>query len=227
MFKNITNGIKRLAAGISLILMGISCSALPCLADRYWDQKTSLFEILPIGENDIVFLGNSITDGGEFHELFRMDNIKNRGISSDVITGVEKRLEQVTSGNPKKIFLLIGINDVSHNLTVDQLAERYTRLVKKIREQTPGTKLYIQSVMPINNSFGRYKSLSGKEGTVKKFNERIKKIAETNGAEYVDLWPYLSDKNGHLKKEYTNDGLHLNGKGYKAWTDGIRPLVEE
>lgn len=60
-----------------------------------------------------------------------MPNIKNRGIRSDVITGVEKRLGQITYGHPAKIFLLIGINDVSHGLSAEKLAERYERLVKK------------------------------------------------------------------------------------------------
>lgn len=196
------------------------------LADEYWDQKTSLFELLPITENDIVFFGNSITDGGEFAELFEMPNIKNRGIRSDVITGLEKRLSQVTSGHPKKIFLLIGINDVSHGLSIDKLAERYSRLVKKIKEQSPETQLYVQSVMPINNDFKRYKGLFGKEKTILEFNKRIREIAEKEGAEYIDLWPILSDSAGKLKKSYTNDGLHLNGTGYRAWTNGIESYVK-
>lgn len=162
-------------------------------ADEYWDQRTSLFEILPVRSDDIVFLGNSITDGGEFSELFGMSNIKNRGIRSDVITGVEKRLRQVTAGKPKKIFLLIGINDVAHGYTVDQLATRYERLVKKIRQESPDTRLYVQSVMPVNNSLKRYKSLYGKEKTIKAFNERIRKIALENGSVYVNLWPVLAD----------------------------------
>lgn len=196
-------------------------------ADEYWDQKTSLYEILPIDGDDIVFLGNSITDGGEFHELFDNPQIKNRGIRSDVITGVEKRLGQVTGGQPAKIFLLIGINDVSHGHSVDELARRYERLVRRIREQSPGTRLYVQSVMPVNNSFRRYRNLTGKEKTIRKFNERIRAIADANGAVYVDLWPFLADADGNLKREYTNDGLHLNGRGYRVWTDGIRQLVRE
>lgn len=196
-------------------------------ADEYWDMKTSLFQLLPIHEHDIVFLGNSITDGGEFSELFEMENIKNRGIRSDVITGVEKRLSQVTTGHPQKIFLLIGVNDVSHGHTVAELARRYERLVKRIREESPQTQLYLQSVMPINNSFGRYKNLKGKEGTILKFNEQIERIAKENGAVYVDLWPALQDASGNLKKEYTIDGLHLTGRGYRAWSEAISPLVKE
>lgn len=222
---HIYNPIKLLP--VCLLVLTCLVASGSASADEYWDQKTSLFEILPVNNNDIVFLGNSITDGGEFNELFGMSNIKNRGIRSDVITGVEKRLTQVTSGHPKKIFLLIGINDVSHGHSVAELSRRYEQLVKKIRQQSPQTKLYLQSVMPVNNSLKRYKSLVGTENKIKSFNEQIKKIAADNGAVYINLWPALSDSKGNLKREYTNDGLHLNGKGYRAWTDAIKDKVKE
>lgn len=220
-------------AGIFTASMLLLAATLPSAVSasprsEYWEQKVTLFNIIPVEPGDIVFLGNSITDGGEFSELFDDITIKNRGISSDVISGVIERLYQVVDHSPSKIFLLIGINDVSHNLSVDRLAEEYGKLVREIREKAPDTRLYLQSVMPINNDFGRYRNLKGKESTVVRFNERIKEIASVNGAVYVDLWPALADPStGKLKKEFTNDGLHLLGKGYKAWADAIRPLVKE
>lgn len=217
----------KIARTLTLILMLTAVCCLPARADEYWDQKTSLFDVLPVTSDDIVFLGNSITDGGEFAELFDMPNIKNRGIRSDVITGVEKRLTQVTAGHPAKIFLLIGINDVSHGLTVDQLATRYERLVRKIREQTPDTRLYIQSVMPINNDFNRYKNLKGREKVIPALNSRLQTIAAQNGAEYVDLTKALESAPNKLNPKYTNDGLHLNGPGYRAWARAIRNLVKQ
>lgn len=211
-------------------ILAAGCTQTGCLMQMsarsaYWEQRVSLFDKLPIYENDIVFLGNSITDGGEWQELFQMGNVKNRGISSDVIDGVRDRLSQVTDGHPQKIFLLIGINDVSHHLGVTKIAEKYERLVKEIRRQTPGTQLYLQSVMPINNDFARYKNLRGEEQTVVDLNKRILRIAEENGAVYIDLWPALADSAGKLKRGYTNDGLHLTGDGYKAWISLIEPYV--
>lgn len=195
------------------------------VADEYWDQRVSLFDTLPITQNDIVFLGNSITDGGEFSEYFRNPDVKNRGIRSDVIDGVRKRLHQVTSGKPAKIFLLIGINDVSHHLGARRIADKYRVLVKEIREQSPDTKLYVQSVMPVNNSFKRYKNLVGEEATISELNKLLRSVAEEEGAEYVELTGVLSDSKGRLRREFTNDGLHLTGKGYAAWAEAIRELV--
>ena len=196
--------------------------------DSYYDRKVSLFELLPISENDIVFLGNSITDGGEFSELLGMNNIKNRGITSDVISGVEQRLDQVLRGKPKKIFLLIGINDISHKLSAEQIASNYERLVDRIISGSPQTKLYLQSIMPINNDFKRYKNLFGTEKVIVETNVLIKKIATEKGVAFIDLTNTLADETtGKLKVEFTNDGLHLTGNGYKAWVEKIRPYVEE
>jgi lysophospholipase L1-like esterase len=220
---NLRHSLVRTLFVVATILSINICAS----ADSYYDRRVSLFDTLPIGPNDIVFLGNSITDGGEFQELLGMSNVKNRGISSDVISGVEKRLKQVLKGHPKKVFLLIGINDVSHDLTVSQLASKYEQLVKKMRSMSPGTKLYLQSVMPVNNDFKRYKLLVGKEKVIKEFNAKIKQIAARNSAVYINLTSALSDSSGKLKKEYTNDGLHLTGAGYKAWMSVVKPYIAE
>lgn len=192
----------------------------------YWRQRVSLFEKLPVQPGDIVFLGNSITDGGEFQELLDREDVKNRGIVGDVISGVRKRLGQVTSGHPSRIFLLIGINDVSHGLSARQIADRYAELVSEIREATPNTILYVQSVLPINNDFRRYKNLFGREGVIPELNEMLREISSEQGAVYVDLWPLFADpQTGKMKRELTSDGLHLSGEGYKTWAKAIRPLI--
>lgn len=196
-------------------------------ADSYYDRKVSLFELLPIGPDDIVFVGNSITDGAELQELFGMPNIKNRGITSDVVSGVDKRIETTLKGKPKKLFLLIGANDVSHKLTASQIARNYEKLVKKMRALSPSTHIYLQSIMPINNDFGRYKTMIGKEKVITELNAKIKEIAKANGCTYIDLTPALQDPaTGKLRREFTNDGLHLTGAGYKAWITVLEPYVK-
>lgn len=214
------------AATICLGCLWIQGNSLSAHTE-YWEQRVSLFDRLPVNSKDIVFLGNSITDGGEFAELFGNPAVKNRGINGDVIAGVRERLRQVTDGKPSKIFLLIGINDISHNIPPAQLAKEYAALIKEITEYSPTTKLYVQSVMPINNDFGRYKNLKGKEAAVTELNTLVKAIAADSGATFIDLTETLADTDGKLRKEFTNDGLHLTGAGYKAWTNNIKQFIEE
>lgn len=213
---------------IVCIFLGVLVHPVGVMADEYYDQKVSLFEILPVGEQDIVFLGNSITDGGEFAELLGVANVKNRGIRSDSMRGVQKRLDQILRGHPAKLFLLIGINDIAQKgVTVEALKKRYKELVSKIREKSPQTRVYLQSVMPINNTFKRYLTLSGKESMIKALNKEIKQIASEQDCVFIDLTEALADSQGRLRKEYTNDGLHLKGPAYRAWIEVIRPYVEE
>lgn len=221
------NLIPRITLGVSLMsALAVPCASTLQAQDSYWHQRVTMFDKLPVIEQDIVFLGNSITDGGEFAEIFGMENCLNRGIRSDVIGGVRKRLDQVVSGHPKKIFLLIGINDISHGKSAPRIAADYETLVEEIRSKSPGTVLYVQSVMPVNNDFKRYRNLIGRENVIPELNALLRDIAARHGAYYIDLWPALTDSSGtRLDRRFTNDGLHLLGAGYKAWADLIRPYV--
>lgn len=78
----------------------------------YYYQRASLFEQLPTSSDDILFIGNSITDGGEWSELFQNPHVKNRGISGDTTWGVYDRISVLLKGKPAQIFLMIGINNV-------------------------------------------------------------------------------------------------------------------
>ena len=102
--------------GLSICVMSLSAQEV-YQYNQFYYQRATLFEKLPIDSDDIVFLGNSITNGCEWHELFNNPNIKNRGISSDVSMGVYDRLDPIIKGKPAKIFLMIGINDIAHHLS--------------------------------------------------------------------------------------------------------------
>ena len=69
-----------------------------------YDQKVANFRSYPNSKKDIVFLGNSITDYGEWTELLQLPEAKNRGISGDITFGILERLDEVTEGSPAKIF---------------------------------------------------------------------------------------------------------------------------
>lgn len=213
-----------LASLLSLVGAGAQEAYKP---DVFYYQRSSLFEILPVDTTDIVMLGNSLTNGGEWHELLGMPNVKNRGISSDVIDGVRMRLRPLVAGRPAKIFLMIGVNDISHDLTADSVATAYIDLIREIRSSMPDTRLYVQSCLPVNISFGRYKKMADKEQTIRDVNALVADAAPTEGFTYIDLYSRFVDADGHMRRELTNDGLHLLGEGYLVWRDAIMPYVTE
>ena len=213
---------------ISIVFLFISiCSfSQPSKFGTYYDQRKSLFEILPDTKNEIIFLGNSITDGSEWSELLGNPRAKNRGISGDTSEGVLFRLYQVTRVQPAKVFLLIGINDLSKNISPDTVYVNICKIVSTIRTKSPKTKVYVQSILPVNNTFKTFANHTSRTPQVKDLNERLRTICPRLGATYVDLFSELKNPNDDLLNPmYTNDGLHLLGEGYKAWMRVIQPLL--
>jgi len=191
----------------------------------YYYQKKSLFESLPDTKREIIFLGNSITDGGEWAELFKNEKIKNRGISGDITDGVLYRLDEVVSSKPDKIFIMIGINDLARGKTPDYVLVNYSKILAKIKETTPGTEVYIQSVLPVNDEFGMFVNHTNKSKEIIEVNKGLKKMAVNFEYTFIDLTNTFSDSKGKLKKEFSNDGLHLMGEGYLAWKSVIKKYI--
>ena len=218
-----------------LILSALALSGICGMAAQekneyheFYYQRSTLFEMLPVDSDDIVFLGDSQTNGCEWHEMLGNPNVKNRGISSDVIQGFADRVQPIIDGRPAKLFILGGVNDISHDLTPDSIATAMRNLIVKVRKGAPSTKIYLQSLLPIDNSFRRYKAMTGKESVIVETNKLLKKVAEETGATWIDLYSRMVDPaTGNMRKGLTNDGLHLLGAGYAVWRDAVLPYVEE
>jgi lysophospholipase L1-like esterase len=153
--------------------------------------------------------------------------VLNRGINGDIVEGIKDRIDPIVNGHPAKIFLLTGVNDVSHNLSADSIANALGELIDIIRTRTPQTRLYVQSLLPINNSFGRYKLMFGKEQVIRDINALLEPIAKSKGCIWINSNPLFCNDEGNLKKDWTNDGLHLLAPGYLAWRDFLLPYINE
>jgi lysophospholipase L1-like esterase len=181
-------------------------------------HRASLFENLPIEKSDIVFLGNSIIHYCEWAELLNNHHVKNRGISGDIAEGVYDRLDPIVKGQPKKIFLLIGVNNLSRNYSVDSILTVVGKIADKIALESPRTKLYIHSGFPVNDSFTNYPKHSSKGALIIEYNIGLEKLCKDRGLTFINVYPLLKCKDSEkLNPEYTRDGLHLTGEGYKVW----------
>ena len=169
-------------------------------------QRRSLFEVLPVYSSDIVFLGNSITDGCEWAELF-----------NDPIVG----------GHPKKLFLMIGVNDLAAGVSPDEIVANVARLIDRFQSESRWTKIYVQSILPVNGeSFAKFKNHYEHGRQIVPLNKRLEALCDEKEVTYLDVWGALADHEGRLDKRYTNDGLHLTGEGYVVWRDAIKQHVK-
>jgi lysophospholipase L1-like esterase len=212
---------------ITLLLhVAVNTIAQQATFSKYYYQRVSLFEKLPDARHEIIFLGNSITDGCEWIELFNNKHIKNRGISGDVTAGVLNRLSEVTSSKPKKVFLLIGINDLSNNVTSDSVVANIRSIVRTIHLQSPKTKVYVQSILPVNESFKVFLKISGKTAQILQANSMLKEVSSLDHYTFIDLFSrFKNSDDNQMNPRYTNDGLHLMGDGYLLWAEILKPYL--
>ena len=181
------------------------------------------FKSNPLNYGDIVFLGNSITSGGkDWSKRLKHPNIRNRGIGGDVTDGVLARIDEIIYFKPKAVFLLIGINDLwnnnsPNNPSAEYIANNIIQIAQVINAETPKTKIYVQTVLPIEKE--QYKT------SILKVNEIIKANEKENLYQIVDLYSIFVNENGLIRKELSTDGIHLNEMGYDAWVEFIKPLI--
>lgn len=212
---------------ISFVLFNIFNLGNLCAQTVTWDstyrpgkyvELVNKFKAEPKSKKDYIFLGNSITAGTDWTKLLNLPQAKNRGISGDISFGVLDRLQDIIDGKPAKIFILIGINDISRNIPDSVILRNYKTIVNRIRTGSKKTKIYFNTLLPVNSSFERFKNHYGKDEHILWLNSEIKKLAAKN-VTVIDLYPQFTDKDNHLRAELTKDGLHLIPEGYKVWAD--------
>lgn len=192
-----------------------------------YDYRVSQFESYPNSPDDIIFLGNSLTARADWNELLQLPTARNRGISGDITFGVFNRLKEVTEGKPAKLFILIGINDISRNIPDSLIVRNYERIIRKVQNESPQTKIYLQTLLPVNNEFTQFKNHYNKDEHILFVNNQIKKLGVKYGIEIIDLYPHFLNDQNKLNEKFTEDGLHLNAAGYIVWAKILHTYIQD
>lgn len=202
-----------------LVIFTLTRLQVERIARHHYLQRADFFKHHPLTSQDIVMLGDSLTAGGNWDELFPGKRVRNRGINADMTTGVLERLEEVTNGKPAGIFILIGTNDLPwYEHRHDELIlGTYEEIIEKIKRDSPQTKIFVQSLLPRAKSYAK---------RIKELNSRLKETAEKQGVTYIDLYSHFVGSRGELRDELNNDHLHLLACGYETWKEILTPYIE-
>jgi lysophospholipase L1-like esterase len=185
--------------------------------EKHQARRISAFEAFPLVPDDIVFLGDSITEGAPWEELFPDLRVRNRGVGGDTADGVLARLDQVTRAEPAKVFLMIGTNDVFRGDSEAEIVAHIIDILEQLKRDAPDTEVYLESVLP---RAPRYRE------SLEALNARLAEVALERGAAWVDLYPvFLDPDTGGIREELSNDELHLLGPGYALWKEQIEGAV--
>lgn len=211
------------------ILLFILLTVVPVAAQTAYDSlylknpkyknRIAEFESTKTTSAPVVFLGNSITFGGDWNTLLGRDSIINEGIVSDNTPGMLRRLHYAYRLHPKLCFLMTGINDIYADAPVEKIFENYTKIIDTLRmhDIIP----IVQSTLHVNP---KWKRTEVKNPEVKKLNALLSEYCSANSITFIDLNEKLS-QNGVLKDEYTTDGVHLTPAAYAVWKELIIPIL--
>ncbi|WP_368491097.1 GDSL-type esterase/lipase family protein [Clostridium sp. BJN0013] len=187
---------------------------------QYYINRVTTFMNTYSGYGKIIFLGDSLIDIAEWNELLNNPNVLNRGISYDTTSGTLNRISEITRLKPSKIFIMLGINDIGRGLTSKNIITNYSKILETIKENSPDTTIYVQSVLPINKDL--FKTNTNDKQIIE-LNASLRELCKNFDIKYIDLYSLFTLPNENkLYREYTVDGLHINGKGYIVWRDAVK-----
>jgi lysophospholipase L1-like esterase len=184
-----------------------------------YENRLSLFRSLPARPGAVVFLGDSHIEQGEWAEWYP-DSIPvlNRGIVGDYATGVQARLDEVLRHQPRKIFLLVGFNDLLFNKSPEEITATICQITETIRKKSPQTTICWISLPPVNE---QVRACPVGNSQIKALNTLLRQQAYHYTVQWIDIHPSLCDPDARLRADYTADGVHLNGKGYSVISEQL------
>lgn len=187
------------------------------------------------GPCDVIFIGDSITEGWEksggkvWEKFYGSRKCLDFGVGGDRTEHVLWRFEQgqLDGIKPKAAVLMIGTNNSNNNkdgteqYSTAQILEGVLAIVKDIRARLPETKLLVLGIFP------RGKEFNAQRGRLLQINQALAKVADGKMIHYIDFGSQLVEADGSLSKEIMPDYLHLSEKGYTIWAEAIEPKLKE
>jgi len=184
--------------------------------------RLARFEKEPVVTGKIMFLGNSITEMGDWKKVTGDTTVINRGIGGDITFGVLKRLKDITDRKPSKLFILLGINDIGKDIPDAVIADNYLKIVREVHTKCPETRIYVQSILPVNSTLPRFPQHYDKEEHVLAVNKLLRANARPGDYTFVDIFHLFIDSNQRLDSRYTIEGLHLKPEAYPIWVNYLK-----
>lgn len=188
------------------------------------------------GGVDLLFLGDSITDGWRskgkavWDKYWAPLHAVNFGIGGDRTQHVLWRMEngELVGIKPKAVVLMIGTNntgkekDGNPRNTTPEIIEGVTAIVKGLRAKLPTTKVLLLAVFPrgeqANNPI---------RAQLKEINDAIARLDDGKNVKFLDIGAKFLAADGILPKDIMPDFLHPNAQGYEIWAQAIEGSVKQ
>jgi lysophospholipase L1-like esterase len=213
-----------------------SCSALACAQGPvtvtpqprqgpWMQQHEDFLKIAKAGNVDLLFLGDSITQGWKgaqktWDRFYGPRKAANFGIGGDRTEHVLWRIQngELKGIEPKVVVLMIGTNNSGDN-TPDEIAQGVSTIVEELRTRLPRTKVLLLGVFP------RGETPAPIRERLKSLNEKIAKLDDGSNVHYLDIGKAFLNEDGTISNKIMPDYLHLTPRGYRLWAEAMEPTL--
>lgn len=185
-----------------------------------WNNGT-----VSIASGPIAFIGDSLTQYFPFDQYLPGMNLVNKGIAGNLTFDVVPRAGELKGLKPRKIFLMIGTNDMWCAIDKSLVLRNYRTILSTFIKDEPWAKIYIQSIMPVGQA-ALDKNNKASNPAIVDMNMELQKLAAEFNIQYVDIASGYKDDKGRLGSEYTADGIHLKKESYDKWADKVKELIK-
>lgn len=203
--------------------------------NSFTEENTAMVNREPVfykGESayfeDALFIGDSRTEGlREYGGLGEATIISDSGLSiyrlwKDTFSvkdmGKVSFEEVLRTGNFKKVYLMLGINELGYDYT--QTIKKYEEALRLIEETQPGATIFLMANLHVTDEKSQKSDIFNNEN-INRFNRALEALARKKKYIYLDVNPLFDDSNGNLSKEYTYDHAHILGVYYIDWVNWI------
>lgn len=183
------------------------------------ESRAEVFRLMPTYKNPIIFVGDSITEGFPLYSFFRGLNIINYWISWEKSWDVILNTDFIAQKKPRKIFMMLGVNDIIFWPWSEELFQNTKQILSRIKELSPDTKIYVQSILPVSGSFSIFNP------EIISYNLLLKDFCKNKKIKFIDLHKDFY-ANWQLNPKLTYDGLHLTIYWYRLWRIKINHLIK-
>jgi lysophospholipase L1-like esterase len=195
------------------------------LQSSHWKERNEEISQITPGKYKIIFLGNSLTELFDLSYYFKDTTILNCGIVGDFTEGLVKRASSISRLKPNKLFIEIGINDMIEQISLNKICANYEKLIQMIRKESPATKIYIQSNLPV--IINRPSLFTGDKHVnelIKEQNNNLQVLAKNTQSVYIDIYSGLINQKD-LTSLFTWDGIHFTPRAYVIWKEKVLPYL--
>ena len=190
----------------------------------------SKLDKIKVQDENIVFFGDSITEGYNVKEFYDEYRVVNSGISGNTTNDLINRIDSdLYDYNPSVVIIQIGTNDIRASIKDEEIINNLKTIIKGIRKNRKNASILIESIYPLNRDMdAEYWNDVNPDYNNKhiiKLNNDIKELCKKESIKYIDIYTSLLDNNKNLKEVYSKEGRHLTDLGYYKVTRIIKKFL--